>query len=192
MRSFKYILVNLFVTIGVVSSVLIAYAAWDDTATTWTSLTASMWNDMATAVNGAISTSNSNTTSLGNHLWFQENKQIFTSWWTFTVPAGITKVFVRVQAWWGGGKSGSATPNNGGWGWAWGYCEELVTWLTPWSTIPVTVWAWGVWWTSPTAWWVSFFGSHCSAGGWAQWVTWRGWHGWIWSNGDFNLRWWNW
>jgi len=34
MRSFKYILVNLFVTIGVVSSVLIAYAAWDDTATT--------------------------------------------------------------------------------------------------------------------------------------------------------------
>lgn len=61
MKSFKYIVMNFFLTIGVISSVLIAYAAWDDTVTPGSILTASMWNDMATAVNGAISTSNSNT-----------------------------------------------------------------------------------------------------------------------------------
>jgi hypothetical protein len=68
MKGFKYIFINIFVTIGVISSVLIAYAAWDDTATTGSSLTASMWNDMATAVNGAISTSNTNSGALANHL----------------------------------------------------------------------------------------------------------------------------
>ena len=192
MNKIRYILINFFISVWVLFSVFIAYAAWNDTATTGSSLTASIWNDMATAVWNIEITANNNSTALNNHLWFQENKQIFTSWGTFTVPAGITKVFIRVQAWWGGGKSWSATTNNGWWWWAWGYCEELVTWLTPWATVSVTVWAWGVWGTSPTAWGVSFFGSHCSAGWWAQWVTWRGGHGWIWSNGDFNLRWWNW
>lgn len=98
---------------------------------------------------------------------------------------------MKVQAWWGWWRSWTLNSQSGGWWWAWGYCERMITGLVPGSTIPVTVWVWWSGWTSPTAGWVSFFGSYCSAWGWAQWVIWWWWAGWVWSNGDLNLRWWS-
>lgn len=98
------------------------------------------------------------------------NRQIFTNTGTFTVPAGVTRVFVEV---WGGGGGGGdvsviqSSPGGGGGG----YTNKLITGLMPGSTVSVTVGAAGtpgagasggsIGGTGGT----SSFGAHCSATG---------------------------
>jgi hypothetical protein len=78
------------------------------------------------------------------------NMQVFTSSGTFTVPAGVTKVKVTVV---GGGGSGGTGGSGGGGG---GAAIEIISGLTPASTVTVTVGG-----ASGT----SSFGAYCSATG---------------------------
>lgn len=96
--------------------------------------------------------------------------QSFTSSGTFTVPAGVTEVFVRI---WGGGAGGSGGHGGGGTyagggGGAGGYAEKLVTGLTSGGDITVTVGsggAGGAVGSSGASGGTSSFGSHISATG---------------------------
>lgn len=66
--------------------------------------------------------------------------QLFLSSGTFTVPSGITSVFVRVWGAGGGGRGGTRIPLGGaGSGGSGGYVEAAVTGLTPGASITVTV-----------------------------------------------------
>jgi len=64
--------------------------------------------------------------------------QLFTTSGTFTVPAGITSLFVRVWGAGGGGKGGGINQASylGGYG---GFVEAAITGLTPGASITVTV-----------------------------------------------------
>jgi len=69
-----------------------------------------------------------------------KNWQIFTSSGTFTVPTGITRLFVEVVGGGGGGAgSGTLSGNVGGGGGGGGYAARLITGLTPGAEIAVTV-----------------------------------------------------
>ena len=75
------------------------------------------------------------------NIHFRPRRQVFASSGTFTVPAGITRVFVQV--WGAGGGGGGASTNGAGTGGAaGGYTEEVVT-VTPAAAITVTVGAGG-------------------------------------------------
>jgi len=69
--------------------------------------------------------------------------QVFTAGGTFTVPAGVKKVWVEVQGGGGGGGAGGNGGPTGGGGGAGGYAAELVTGLTPGGTVAVTIGAGG-------------------------------------------------
>ena len=84
---------------------------------------------------------------------------VYTSSGTFTVPAGITKVKVRIVGGGGTGGQGQSQQNNGlsgGGGGAGGYTENWVTGLSGGQSIPVTVGG---------AAQASSFGGYWSAGG---------------------------
>jgi hypothetical protein len=100
------------------------------------------------------------------------NRQIFSASGTFTVPAGVTRVFVEV---WGGGGGGgggdtgaivSASGGGGG-----GYANKIIAGLLPGTTVSVTIGGAGtpgagasggsIGGTGGT----SSFGAHCSATG---------------------------
>lgn len=67
------------------------------------------------------------------------NCQIFGANGNFTVPAGITSVYVAVMAGGGGGQGGGSGGNGGGIGGAGGAAFARVSGLTPLSSISVTV-----------------------------------------------------
>jgi hypothetical protein len=77
--------------------------------------------------------------------WSQSGEQTFTTSGTFTVPAGVTAVWVEI--WGGGAGSGGcqgATLNCGSTGGGAGYARKLITGLTPGATIAATIGAAGV------------------------------------------------
>lgn len=83
--------------------------------------------------------------------------QVFTSSGTFTVPSGVTRLFVEVVG--GGGNGGAATFDYGDTGagaGGGGYAAELLTGLTPGSNVSVSVGAAGG---------TSSFGAYLSASG---------------------------
>jgi hypothetical protein len=85
------------------------------------------------------------------------NMQVFTGSGTFTIPAGVTKVKVTVVGGGGNGANGgSALGSGGGGGGGGGAAIEIISGLTPLSTVSVTVG--GVAGTSS-------FGAYCSATG---------------------------
>lgn len=99
---------------------------------------------------------------------FAEAGQAFTSSGTSTVPAGVTKIRVRV---WGGGGGGGGALNGlcaGTGGSAGGYSEEILT-VTPGAAYTVTVGAAGAAGAAGggngTAGGTSSFGAECSATG---------------------------
>lgn len=66
--------------------------------------------------------------------------QVFTSNGTFTVPSGVTSIWVEVQGGGGGGSAGtSGLPLTGAGGGAGGYAARLITGLTPGAQISVTI-----------------------------------------------------
>lgn len=70
------------------------------------------------------------------------NTQVFNASGTFTVPAGVTKVFVEVWGGGGGGGRGSVMGSSGGGGGAGGYGKGFYT-VTPAQAVVVTVGAAG-------------------------------------------------
>lgn len=109
-------------------------------------------NDAANITTGTIATArlasgtaNSSTYLRGDQTWASlsipasNNKQIFTSSGTFTVPSGVTSVKVTVIGAGGNGGNGS-TPDgfSGGGGGAGGYIVDYVT-VTPGASVTVTV-----------------------------------------------------
>lgn len=137
-------------------------------------------NSLAIAATGAITTASTIKSSSGGFV-FPDNTtqstaaavstyvgsrgQVFTGSGTFTVPAGVTSVFVTVVG--GGGGSGNSASNScangaGGNGGGGGLSQRLVTGLTPGSTVSVTVGAGGA---AQTAGGTSSFGAFCSATG---------------------------
>lgn len=98
------------------------------------------------------------------------SRQIFSSAGSasFTVPAGVTRIFAQV--WGGGGGGGSCVTNGaGGGGGGGGYSEKIITGLTPGATIAVTVGAGGAGGvangSAGSSGSASSLGAHCSATG---------------------------
>jgi hypothetical protein len=95
------------------------------------------------------------------------NQQVFSASGNFTVPAGVTRIKVRLVGGGGGGGSGSTSQGGGGGG-AGGYAEGVYT-VTPGASIAVTIGAGGTagiyGGTVSGQGGSTIFGSYCSATG---------------------------
>ncbi len=143
--------------------------------------------------------------------WIPTNSQTFTANWTFTVPAGVTRLMVYWGGWggwWGGGTPGGTSNYWYGWG-GWAPTVLLIPSIltvTSWQVISVNIGAWWVWWSPRTSllysgwagwnWGVTTFGTLVFQGGfwWAWWASlwWR----WLWWRTTYDSNYvtiaWNW
>jgi hypothetical protein len=101
---------------------------------------------VAPGTSGNVLTSNGTTwtsSAASGGSYIGQNRQLFITSGTFTVPTGITAVKVTMVGGGGGGAAGAASAGNGAGGGAAGACMGWFTGLTPGGTIAVTVGAAG-------------------------------------------------
>lgn len=102
-------------------------------------------NDLAITT-AKLAASSVTKAKLGSDVVFNFNKQVFTSSGTFTVPTGVTEIFVTACGGGGGGAGGGYTSSSQGWGGGGGASSILRTrslTVTPGASVTVTIGAAG-------------------------------------------------